>query len=41
MVKMRMANRRGRAERWGYIYGDEGSGFDIARLAVRAALEKA
>jgi N-acetylglucosamine kinase-like BadF-type ATPase len=27
-----------RAGGWGYIYGDEGGGFDIARQAVRAAL---
>lgn len=37
-------NPAGRAVRtggWGYIYGDEGSGFDIARQAVRAALRAA
>ncbi|HUS06557.1 MAG TPA: BadF/BadG/BcrA/BcrD ATPase family protein, partial [Bryobacteraceae bacterium] len=27
-----------RAGGWGYIYGDEGGGFDIARQAVRAVL---
>lgn len=27
-----------RAGGWGYIYGDEGGGFDLARQAVRAAL---
>jgi len=34
-------NREGRAMRaggWGYIFGDEGGGFDIARQALRAAL---
>ncbi|HEY4084295.1 MAG TPA: BadF/BadG/BcrA/BcrD ATPase family protein [Bryobacteraceae bacterium] len=29
-----------RAGGWGYIYGDEGGGFDIARQAVRAALRE-
>ncbi len=34
-------NREGRIARvggWGYIYGDEGGGFDLTRQAVRAAL---
>jgi len=34
-------NREGRTARaggWGYIFGDEGSGFDIVRRAVRASL---
>jgi len=34
-------NAEGRTKRvggWGYIYGDEGSGFDIARRALRAIL---
>jgi N-acetylglucosamine kinase-like BadF-type ATPase len=36
-------NAQGEAARaggWGYIYGDEGGGFDIARQAVRAALRE-
>jgi N-acetylglucosamine kinase-like BadF-type ATPase len=32
------AGRRARAGGWGYIFGDEGGGFDIARQATRAAL---
>lgn len=32
------AGRSARAGGWGYIFGDEGGGFDIARQAVRAAL---
>jgi N-acetylglucosamine kinase-like BadF-type ATPase len=34
-------NREGRTARaggWGYVYGDEGGGFDIVRQALRAAL---
>jgi len=30
--------RQARAGGWGYIYGDEGGGFDIVRQAVRASL---
>ena len=30
--------RSARAGGWGYVYGDEGGGFDITRHAVRAAL---
>ena len=30
--------RLGRAGGWGYVFGDEGGGFDIARRALRAAL---
>ena len=32
------AGKTARAGGWGYIFGDEGSGFDIARAALRAAL---
>jgi N-acetylglucosamine kinase-like BadF-type ATPase len=32
------AGRYGRAGGWGYVYGDEGGGFDIVREAVRACL---
>jgi N-acetylglucosamine kinase-like BadF-type ATPase len=32
------AGRFGRAGGWGYVYGDEGASFDIARQAVRAIL---
>jgi N-acetylglucosamine kinase-like BadF-type ATPase len=32
------SGRIARAGGWGYIYGDEGGGFDITRQAVRAAL---
>jgi N-acetylglucosamine kinase-like BadF-type ATPase len=32
------AGRTSRAGGWGYIFGDEGGGFDLARQATRAAL---
>ncbi|PYT28580.1 MAG: ATPase [Acidobacteria bacterium] len=32
------AGKTARVGGWGYIFGDEGSGFDIARQALRAAL---
>ena len=32
------AGQTARVGGWGYIFGDEGSGFDIARQALRAAL---
>ena len=32
------AGRAARAGGWGYVFGDEGGGFDIVRQAVRAAL---
>jgi N-acetylglucosamine kinase-like BadF-type ATPase len=32
------AGRRARAGGWGYVFGDEGSAFDIVRQALRAAL---
>ena len=32
------SGKTARAGGWGYIFGDEGSGFDIARAALRAAL---
>src|SRR5215475_6095663 len=35
------AGQSTRAGGWGYIYGDEGSGFDIARQATRAVLRAA
>ena len=31
-------NRTARAGGWGYVFGDEGGGFDLARHALRAAL---
>ena len=34
----RNAGRTARAGGWGYIFGDEGGGFDIVRQALRAAL---
>lgn len=36
-------NAAGRTQRvggWGYVFGDEGGGFDITRLALRAALRQ-
>jgi N-acetylglucosamine kinase-like BadF-type ATPase len=35
------AGRTVRAGGWGYIFGDEGSGFDLVRQALRAALRHA
>lgn len=32
------AGRSARAGGWGYVYGDEGGGFDLSRQALRAAL---
>ena len=32
------AGETARADGWGYLFGDQGSGFDIVRQAVRAAL---
>ena len=32
------AGQTARAGGWGYVYGDEGGGFDLARQALRAAL---
>ena len=32
------AGKTGRAGGWGYIFGDEGGGFDLSRQALRAAL---
>ncbi len=32
--------RTARAGGWGYIFGDEGGAFDLARLALRAALQQ-
>ena len=34
------AGRTARAGGWGYIYGDEGGGFDLTRQALRAALRE-
>ena len=34
------AGRSARAGGWGYIFGDEGGGFDIVRQALRAALRQ-
>jgi N-acetylglucosamine kinase-like BadF-type ATPase len=34
------AGREMRAGGWGYVFGDEGSGFDICRQALRAALRQ-
>jgi N-acetylglucosamine kinase-like BadF-type ATPase len=34
------SGRTARAGGWGYIYGDEGGGFDLTRQAVRAALRE-
>ncbi len=34
------AGKTGRAGGWGYIFGDEGGGFDLTRQALRAALRQ-
>ena len=34
------AGRQARAGGWGYIFGDEGGGFDLTRQALRAALRQ-
>ncbi len=34
------AGRTARAGGWGYVFGDEGGGFDVVRQAVRAALRE-
>jgi N-acetylglucosamine kinase-like BadF-type ATPase len=34
------AGRTARAGGWGYVYGDEGGGFDLTRQALRAALRQ-
>ena len=34
------AGKSGRAGGWGYIFGDEGGGFDLTRQALRAALRQ-
>ncbi|MBY0507211.1 MAG: ATPase [Bryobacteraceae bacterium] len=34
------AGKTGRAGGWGYVFGDEGGGFDLTRQALRAALRQ-
>jgi N-acetylglucosamine kinase-like BadF-type ATPase len=34
------AGKTGRAGGWGYVFGDEGGGFDLARQGLRAALRQ-